>query len=195
MKPLSLENILSLAKPFPRHAVVYFLFKEGELVYVGQSTNVHLRIGSHASGAYRKDFDAFSIVDVPEGIDPTELELLYIEHFTPIYNFKGLLGKSWKDDLSISRAPIHRAMERVDGGQSTEEAAKAEGISSSILERYISWRARDEKNKLLLPRSNARPPEEGVIGDWNASLGVHQEGCGDGSQEDGAVEKQGALFD
>ncbi|KAA0089380.1 GIY-YIG nuclease family protein [Paraburkholderia sp. T12-10] len=159
MSLLSVEEIEALSKPFPRHAVIYFLFKEDRIVYVGQSTNVHLRIGSHASGAYRKEFDAFSMIDVPDGIDPTELEFSYIEQFAPIYNFKGLKGKSWKDDLSISRAAIHRAMERVDDGQSTEEAAKAERISPSILRRYLSWRKGDEKNQLLLPRADVGSTE------------------------------------
>jgi hypothetical protein len=57
----SLPDLLwlqSIAPPVPISAV-YFLFKAGQLVYIGQSVNVHARIYAHVG---RKDFDRYAFV-------------------------------------------------------------------------------------------------------------------------------------
>jgi hypothetical protein len=63
---------------------IYFLFQDGELQYVGESSQVHKRIQSHVG---RKVFDSFTWVKAP--VDPAErrrLERCYIEKHNPKLN-------------------------------------------------------------------------------------------------------------
>lgn len=63
---------------------VYFLINNGEIVYVGQSMNVHKRISEHARQK-EKEFDAFHyVVCDPAMLD--ELENAYIIALAPRYN-------------------------------------------------------------------------------------------------------------
>lgn len=205
---LDLTNLKAKAQPFSARPVIYFLFRKGCLVYVGQSENVYLRIGTHATGANRKEFDSFAIVPVPNGVEPRELELRYIEQFEPIYNCKGLRGKSWKVNPELFRGPIHRALRRIDDGESIKEAAKSERITEGVLRWYHSRREGDEENKLLLPRRNAGPSQAGIRKHRHASLGVHQESRRGRAKKDRPVKEnarpverrqfaaaQGKLFD
>lgn len=62
---------------------IYFLLMEGEVVYVGQTTNFLARLHKHQRDG--KAFDAFSFMQCrPEDLD--ELEATYIDAFLPVYN-------------------------------------------------------------------------------------------------------------
>lgn len=62
---------------------IYFLIKEGEVVYVGQTINMFLRIGEHASS--EKDYD--EVVCVPVNEDELSFyENEYIASLKPKYN-------------------------------------------------------------------------------------------------------------
>ena len=61
---------------------VYFLFKEDEVVYVGQSINVAARIATHST---EKDFDSFSVVACLQS-QLNFLEALYIRLLEPKLN-------------------------------------------------------------------------------------------------------------
>jgi hypothetical protein len=68
----------------PRICGVYFLFDGLELVYVGQSLNLHRRVISHVEQGVKK-FDRFSFLVCPPS-DKFPLEHLYISKFKPKYN-------------------------------------------------------------------------------------------------------------
>lgn len=66
----------------PIEGGVYFLYKCGELVYIGQSDNVYRRIGQHIAEK-KKDFDDFRIYETDDYI---RLESFLIGMFHPKYN-------------------------------------------------------------------------------------------------------------
>lgn len=65
---------------------VYFLYNEGELVYIGQTTNVARRILRHIEEGL-KDFDAARYTKVPED-SLSIVEATLIKNLRPIYNIK-----------------------------------------------------------------------------------------------------------
>lgn len=81
---LTSEYILGLAKPVKKTCGIYFLVHEQEIVYVGQSINCHIRIGSHLNDEL-KVFDSYFVVECPESrLD--EMEAKYIVKFRPRFN-------------------------------------------------------------------------------------------------------------
>ena len=64
---------------------VYFLIKDDEIVYVGQSTNIFARVTSHSR---TKEFDSFTYELKPKAtsFELDQLETKYIGKFTPKYN-------------------------------------------------------------------------------------------------------------
>lgn len=65
---------------------VYFLFRKNKCIYVGQSTNIHVRVRDHQlprSGT--KDFDCFSYLEVPRD-SLNAAEAYYITMFNPALN-------------------------------------------------------------------------------------------------------------
>lgn len=87
MPELNLDQILKSKTAIRKVASIYFLIRDSEMVYVGQSENAVQRVGSHlAEGA--KDFDSYSIHNY-EGVSCQELNDLEadcIVKFSPIYN-------------------------------------------------------------------------------------------------------------
>ena len=63
---------------------VYFLFDGDEMVYIGQSRDILLRLRVHEADA-TKPFDRWAYVDVPEK-DLMDVEARYIRMFQPPYN-------------------------------------------------------------------------------------------------------------
>ena len=75
------EEIVAAAIPWKRSTGVYFLIDGAEVAYVGQSVNVHSRIGTHAD----KQFDKYAFVPCePDALD--KLESLYIHCLRPKLN-------------------------------------------------------------------------------------------------------------
>lgn len=81
---LTSEYILGLAKPVRKTCGIYVLMHGREIVYVGQSLNCNLRIGTHLNEEV-KVFDSYFIIECPESrLD--EVEAKYIVKFHPKYN-------------------------------------------------------------------------------------------------------------
>ena len=78
------DFIVESSKPYRDQPAIYFLIHGGEVVYVGRSSNVNLRIGHHIN-KQQKPFDRYYAVycDVKD-LDQTERG--YIEKFQPKYN-------------------------------------------------------------------------------------------------------------
>lgn len=93
-----------------RHPAVYFLYHRGEVVYVGQSRTLKLRIDEHIVEGV-KTFDAIAFIRCT--VDRlTEIESYYIRALAPKYNKCGIAAKareraSWK--LPENRKGYRRA--------------------------------------------------------------------------------------
>lgn len=107
--PHPLFDILAAAVPTRRSSGIYFLMREGEVVYVGQSVDVLHRIARHRREG--KHFDAYSYMEC-EAADLDRLERLYIRALVP------------EDNMSFGnrdiKRPISLARERVSGSHSPE---------------------------------------------------------------------------
>lgn len=68
-------------------AGLYFLYKQGELVYIGKSNNIFYRVGMHIH-ENAKDFDSFEYQIVEDENERSNLEGYLIEVFKPKYNEK-----------------------------------------------------------------------------------------------------------
>ena len=79
---MPVAQILSLAVPTQDASGIYFLIQDGEVVYVGQASNVLARVGKHASD---RDFDAWTWLPVPIG-NLTRTERAYIDYLRPRLN-------------------------------------------------------------------------------------------------------------
>ena len=72
---------------------IYFLFRNEEIVYAGQSKNLHRRIIQHC---YGKDFDSYSYIKCSES-ELNDLEFYFIAKHKPEYNsFDGLKSTHYK---------------------------------------------------------------------------------------------------
>jgi hypothetical protein len=80
------KEILSNAKHIPfNQYYIYALIKDQEIVYIGQSSNVMSRLGSHIQEK-RKDFDSYAIVCKVSQNEVDEVERKYIDDLKPKYN-------------------------------------------------------------------------------------------------------------
>lgn len=88
-------NELQFTEPTPVRKIrgVYLLWKNGEIVYVGQSENIQQRIFAHMADP-QKYFDAVSYAEVKEG-DLNSLEAELIIKLDPHLN-RGILPKNKK---------------------------------------------------------------------------------------------------
>ena len=83
--PVSLRQIAALPR-YKKTSGVYFLFLANELIYVGQSKNLHSRVADH-----NIQFDEFSFVAVPtDKLDA--VEAFFIDRLRPRLNRAGLRG-------------------------------------------------------------------------------------------------------
>lgn len=80
------REVLSNAKSIPfNQYYIYALIKDQEVVYIGQSSNVMARLGSHIQERV-KDFDSYAIVCKATHEDVDAIERKYIEDLKPKYN-------------------------------------------------------------------------------------------------------------
>jgi hypothetical protein len=78
----SLAEIQAESQPAALVCGVYFLFRNAELVYIGQSNNVFQRVGNHCKSI---DFDSFSCIEI-EAARLDHAEKVFISHFRPPLN-------------------------------------------------------------------------------------------------------------
>lgn len=79
------EKIVATAFDARPTSGVYFLIRDGKIVYVGKSMNVHSRIATHQRS---KEFDRINFVECPEE-SLHRLEQMYIRKFNPELNIAG----------------------------------------------------------------------------------------------------------
>jgi hypothetical protein len=154
--------------------VVYFLFSGAELVYIGCTLNFLGRIGSHAAGLKRKEFDSFKVVRVPEDVAPIQLERLYIKKYRPKLN----TTSSRDDDIDeFGLKAMDRALIRVRKGESIEQAAAAENLLlGAVRARCERARRQDEKDKFLFSYLTPGQTEESIRSNRDANIGIYSPG-------------------
>ena len=91
---LSEETIAEQATPFEVQSGVYFLVKDGRVVYVGQSIYVPMRLLEHSKC---KDFDSYAFIQCPKD-KLNILESLYIHALAPEY--QGRSGNGTGDRIA-----------------------------------------------------------------------------------------------
>jgi predicted GIY-YIG superfamily endonuclease len=80
---VSKESILAAANDVEKTSGVYFLINDEEIVYVGQSVNIHSRIHDHtSSNGMRKKFNKFAFVCCNED-ELDAVESVYIHMLQP----------------------------------------------------------------------------------------------------------------
>ena len=80
---LDLDKIVGLAKPLPNYSGIYFLLKEGVIMYIGKSKNVLSRLATHESNG--RDFAEYTFIPCAvEDLD--DMEMAYISAFRPSGN-------------------------------------------------------------------------------------------------------------
>lgn len=104
LKVASKEELVKKAVPLCASGI-YFLIRNGSIVYVGQSINILDRIKQHVGV---KEFDSVSWVSA-NSCDLNNLETVYIDAFAPVQNkIKPSIGKvpsTWfNDNAAVLRA-------------------------------------------------------------------------------------------
>lgn len=94
-------------KSIPLVKGVYFLFKDGELVYIGQSCNIYSRLAVHLAD---KNFDQFSFIEVRNSAERIKKEKYLIQKFKPRYN-KEVSNKEFVEYENA--VPIEEAIRRM----------------------------------------------------------------------------------
>lgn len=87
---LNLSIIQNKKKIMKDKGYIYALIKDDNIVYIGKSTNIMMRLSSHITEGI-KDFDYYSIVEVIDLYKHnssylSEREIYYIEKIRPFYN-------------------------------------------------------------------------------------------------------------
>lgn len=83
-KALSERFIASQSVPFVEVVGVYFLIKDGKIVYIGQSTNIFKRLYEHKKDM-QKQWDSYAYIECSAG-ELDIVESLYMFKYEPIYN-------------------------------------------------------------------------------------------------------------
>lgn len=81
--PHDLEEVLDAALPYGKGSGIYFLIKDKEVIYVGQSTDVFHRMARHRRD--NREFDSFAYIQC-EKDQLDDLEAKYIAAFVPPLN-------------------------------------------------------------------------------------------------------------
>ena len=82
--PHSGIDIIESSIPVENHAGVYFLIKNKEVVYVGQTIDIFSRISKHRR--LGKEFDSFSFINCDDQAQRDKLETTYILALAPWMN-------------------------------------------------------------------------------------------------------------
>lgn len=82
------KEILSIKREFKEDYIIYALINNNEIVYIGQSKNIFLRLNDHR--ASNKVFDSWCVVEnlgtYTTSKEVNRLEEKYIRKFLPKYN-------------------------------------------------------------------------------------------------------------
>lgn len=99
---ISKEKIIANKQSLcPKLIGIYFLIKDFEIVYIGQSVNIMIRISQHAQEQI-KEFDSFSIIECPVKY-LASLEAHFIYKFRPRLNSSLPVNQIYKSFQQVKK--------------------------------------------------------------------------------------------
>lgn len=82
---------------------IYFLYKNNDIVYIGQTKNLISRLAVHLADK-NKDFDSYKFLELPHNMNLNKLERFLIKKFKPEYNILYKYdGEEYNQDISMIR--------------------------------------------------------------------------------------------
>lgn len=109
----SYEEIISSKREFKESYLIYALISNNEIVYIGQSTNILLRISTHLTS--NKVFDSWSIIEnlgtYTTSKEVNRLEEKYIRKFLPKYN--KIHNTKYQKEVSIKNTSSKEQEEKI----------------------------------------------------------------------------------
>jgi hypothetical protein len=97
---LTAEEIIAASVPASVQCGIYFLIKDGELKYVGQSVNIGARIGAHGW----RGFDRWHFIVCPrDQLDA--IERAYLDRFLPPWNDDGRTARL-REEIKRANTPL-----------------------------------------------------------------------------------------
>ena len=79
------ENLI-IDIPFKQYTGVYFLYQKEELVYVGVSGDIAVRLSQHKLGPYFKVWDCVKYIEELNYLECIRIENYFIDTYKPKYN-------------------------------------------------------------------------------------------------------------
>jgi len=131
----SLETVQLTAQSVRLICAVYFLFDNGELVYIEKATNMHERIGQHLRD---KMFDSYAFIEI-EPARAIFIERAYIGRYRPKYNKqiptkdRSLRLKSVLADFCI------KLNEFAEGVKQTKGRGAGKSLSLTAVSQIVNW--------------------------------------------------------
>jgi excinuclease UvrABC nuclease subunit len=130
----SLEQVIEKATKLISCGL-YFLVKNNEIIYIGQSTNISARLDSHTIKNHSyKDYDKVFIYECLDAAERTALEEYYIEKFKPRYNSNNN-SRNYCPPLKEELIPIVSALK---GLHAPDEVAARYGTTANTVRKL--WR-------------------------------------------------------
>lgn len=108
MNLVNLEELKRIRDELCVYCGIYFLFKDDDIVYIGQSVNIHQRVTTHKNNQ-QKDFDSYSYV-LCDKEDLMMYETAYLIKFKPKYN----ISCRGKLNLPKPRTMVEFIADRID---------------------------------------------------------------------------------
>jgi hypothetical protein len=85
-----------------KNKYVYFLKKNGEVVYVGQTQATAINRANRPNSHQDKDYDSFDIIKIDDSMDINIVESYYIMKHKPKYNKSLPIAKEWQHVLKFA---------------------------------------------------------------------------------------------
>lgn len=131
--------------PFPFPACVYFLIRGGEIIYIGQTTNLIHRLKNHSQKEHKRGFEAVYYLPTDTG-NLKGLEDIYILKFRPPLNGGAHAGRFIRNRVETR---MNDPQWRQEGDPIDRAAIKERAYRANIAERcealYAERKARMKK--------------------------------------------------
>lgn len=106
MSALAIDQLVKMAEPLTQRNGIYILIYRGDVVYVGQSSNIEERIAVAAKSD--KQFDSYVVIEYGDMTteEATDLQAEYIVEYNPIYNTVLPTNRKWAAMTTIRRLSV-----------------------------------------------------------------------------------------
>ena len=130
---LDKDHILSNSAPFIKRCGIYFLVKDDEIIYIGQSINIPARLAQHVN----KHFDRVFVLECSQS-ELNTVERIYLNHFRPRLN--GFRIRKAKQKGVWVNTPMDKDLVRKLDEMVAENGATRSGLIRWLVEKEYSKR-------------------------------------------------------